>query len=189
MQVMQTSPLVRRALEFASVKHQGQFRKHPTQKIPYISHPVSVGLMLARAGYDDEVVAAGVLHDVVEDCGVKLEELNDIFGPRVARLVDQVSEPSKELSWETRKGAYRKKLETADKEALAIAAADHLHNLESLADTYAVDPSVTKFFKVTMDKKMEHERLCSKIIGQRLDDSLAKDLASFLVKNSDFAKA
>ncbi len=183
------SPIVRRALEFASTKHQGQFRKHPTRKIPYILHPAEVGIMLARAGYDDEVVAAGILHDVVEDCGVTLPELSDMYSPRVARLVDQVSEPSKDLSWEVRKEAYRHKLETADEEALAIAAADHLHNLESLAETYAEDPLVVKLFKAPMNKKMEHEQLCSKIINKRLKNDLAKDLAVFLAQHVALAQA
>lgn len=183
------SSLVNQALEFAAIKHQGQFRKHPTKKIPYISHPAKIGIMLARAGYDDEVVAAGILHDVVEDCGVSLDELSNMFSPRVAGLVDQVSEPGKELSWDIRKEAYRAKLETADKGALAIAAADHLHNLESLAETYAEDPSVVKMFKVPMDKKMEHERLCSEIISQRLKDDLADGLAAFLIEHASLAQA
>lgn len=183
------SLLVSRALEFAAIKHQGQFRKNPTKKIPYIAHPAEVGIRLAREGYDDEVVAAGILHDVVEDCGVELKELTDMFSPRVANLVDQVSEPSKELSWGTRKAAYRKKLETADVEALAISAADHLHNLESLAETYAEDTSVVKMFKAPMAQKMEHERLCSEIINQRLDNRLAKDLAVFLSEHAALANA
>lgn len=168
-------PLTAKAMEFAAIKHQGQWRKHPTKKIPYIEHPALVGLMLAQAGYDDEVVAAGILHDVVEDCGVTLEELADKFSQRVARLVDQVSEPSKIMTWDERKQAYREKLDGAEVEAIAIAAVDHLHNLRSLIEVYAVDQSVAKMFRVGLEKKMEHERLCTEIFRKRLGGPLTAE--------------
>ncbi|MHB8830702.1 MAG: HD domain-containing protein [Patescibacteria group bacterium] len=167
--------LTDKAMEFAAIKHQGQWRKHPTEKIPYIEHPAMVGLMLAQAGYDDEVVAAGILHDVVEDCGVTLEELADKFSPRVARLVDQVSEPSKVLTWDERKQAYREKLAGAEVEALAIADVDHLHNLKNLVAVYAVDHSAAKMFKASLEKKMEHERLCAEIFRKRLGGVLSNE--------------
>lgn len=169
-------------MEFAAAKHRGQFRKNPTKKIPYISHPALVGLMLTRAGYNDEIVAAGILHDVIEDCGVSLNELRAQFGPKVARLVDQVSEPSKIHSWEFRKQAYRAKLEKADVGALAIAAADHLHNLQSLLDVYSVSRSILRFFKTDMETKYEHETLCLRIIKKRLKGPLVKELEKVLVK-------
>lgn len=182
------SPLVRQALEFASIKHQGQYRKNPVEKIPYISHPAAVGLMLARAGYDDEVVAAGVLHDVVEDCGVSLAELSKKFGPRVARLVDQVSEPSKDLAWEVRKQAYRDRLEGAEPNALAIAAADHLHNLQNLLEVYKVAPSVVNMFKTGMAQKHDHEQKCSDIFQSRLGGPLSQEFASALAESGFLTK-
>lgn len=167
-------------MEFAAIKHQGQWRKHPLKQIPYIEHPAHVGLMLERAGYDEETVAAGILHDVVEDCGVTLEELKDAFGERVARLVDMVSEPPKSVDWQERKAAYREKLASADKEAVAIAAADHLHNLNGLARAYMDSPTALDMFKTSMDEKFEHERLCAEIFDKRLGDSLSAEFRAAL---------
>ena len=181
-------PLTAKAMEFAAIKHQGQYRKNPAEKIPYITHPADVGLMLARAGYDDEVVAAGILHDVVEDCGVSLEELSKKFGPRVARLVDQVSEASKKPSWETRKQAYRDRLEGAEPDALAIAVADHLHNLQNLLEVYKVAPSVVNMFKTGMAQKHDHEQKCLDIFQSRLDGPLVQELKSVLAESSFLAE-
>ena len=169
------SSLLHRALEFAAIKHQGQFRRNPKEQVPYISHPACVGLMLARAGQDDEVVAAGILHDVTEDCGVTDAELVEKFSERVARLVNQVSEQDKSLAWEERKNAYRERLKTADVEAIAIAAADHIQNLRSLMTAYTQDPSVTQMFKTGMAEKMEHEKQCLGIFSDRLQSPLIRE--------------
>lgn len=184
MSVKVYSSLLHHALEFAAIKHQGQFRKNPEVKIPYISHVACVGLMLARAGYDDEVIAAGILHDVIEDCGVTSRELAEKFSPRVARLVEQVSEPSKTSPWEVRKSAYRQKLETADKEAITIAATDHLHNLQSLKEAYLADASVVDMFKTDMREKMDHENQCLEIFQRRLGDALARECETAVAEAS-----
>lgn len=62
-----------RALRFAVQAHGSQTRKGTA--VPYITHPVGVALLLARTGASDDVIAAGLLHDTAEDCGVTLEEL------------------------------------------------------------------------------------------------------------------
>lgn len=170
------SPLLQRALEYAAAKHDGQYRKHPVIKIPYIAHPALVGLTLSRLGYADEVVAAGFLHDVVEDCGVALDEIRAAFSPRVADLVDQVSEPGKNLSWYARKGAYRKKMKTADLEAVAIAAADHLHNLQSLNAAFDVNPKSVNIFGASLKEKLDNEGKLVEIFKRRLPGTLVNEL-------------
>ena len=77
--------LVRRAFVFACEKHAGQTRKDGA---PYITHPVEVTEILADLEMDEQTLAAGLLHDVIEDCGVALETLTQEFGPEVAHLVD-----------------------------------------------------------------------------------------------------
>jgi (p)ppGpp synthase/HD superfamily hydrolase len=86
--------LTRAALRFARDRHAGQRR--PPGDEPFVGHPVEVAELLQEAGYPDEVVAAGVLHDVIEDAGVGRDELDERFGPRVAELVTAVSEPDPE---------------------------------------------------------------------------------------------
>jgi GTP pyrophosphokinase len=77
--------LVRRAFEFAREKHEGQKRRTGD---PYIIHPVEVAEILAELEMDEQTLAAGLLHDVIEDCAVTVEELTEQFGGTVAHLVD-----------------------------------------------------------------------------------------------------
>ena len=102
------------AIEVAARTHRDQLRKGTD--VPYIAHPYGVGLMLARAGYDEEVIVAGILHDTVEDTDVTLEQVEEMFGARVAGIVRGCSEPDKDLSWEVRKRHTMKQLATASME-------------------------------------------------------------------------
>lgn len=88
------SELVQRAARFSFEKHINQPRKGP-KKLPYFVHPLEVAVTLAWAGQDEYTVAAGFLHDVVEDQGVDPQEIYDLFGGRVAYLVAQVTNVSK----------------------------------------------------------------------------------------------
>ena len=79
---------VDRAYNMAKDLHNGQLRKDGT---PYISHPVEVAYILAKLGFDENVISGALLHDVVEDCGCSLETIKDKFNNMVAELVDSVS--------------------------------------------------------------------------------------------------
>jgi guanosine-3',5'-bis(diphosphate) 3'-pyrophosphohydrolase len=120
--------LVRRAYAFAEAAHRGQRRKDGRA---FIAHPVRVARLLASRGYDEEVVAAALLHDVVEDTQVTLDDLRARFGPRVAELVAWVTE-NPELPTGERKRAYRERLRRSPKAARAICAADKVCNLADL---------------------------------------------------------
>ncbi|MDP9150203.1 MAG: HD domain-containing protein, partial [Myxococcota bacterium] len=123
---------VKRALDRAAVWHRDQKRKYPGVDVPYVSHPAGVALLLARHGFDEEVVAAGALHDVIEDCRVSREELAALFGDRVAELVHTVSEADDSLPWEERKTRYLDRLAAAPWEAQAIGIADKIDNFLSI---------------------------------------------------------
>ncbi len=135
------------ALAFAAVAHQWQRRKGTA--IPYIVHPVGVMLVLLQAGETDaEILAAALLHDTVEDAGVKLAELNKRFGARVAEIVAGCSEPDRRVSWEARKQHTVAYLRTAPRAIQLVSAADKLHNLRSLVADYAqVGETVWRRFK------------------------------------------
>jgi (p)ppGpp synthase/HD superfamily hydrolase len=80
----------RRPLEFASSRHAGQYRE--IDHAALIAHPIEVGQLLVRDGQPDEVIAAGLLHDVLEKTPTTSPELQRRFGPRIARLVESVSD-------------------------------------------------------------------------------------------------
>lgn len=126
--------MIDRAMEVAAKAHQGQVRKGTD--IPYITHPFSVGLILARAGCADEVIAAGILHDTVEDTPLTLGEIRDVFGDTVAHIVEGVSEPDKSLPWEDRKRHTINAIAGASLDVLLVLSADKLHNVRTIASEY-----------------------------------------------------
>lgn len=120
---------IKRAIIFAAIAHQHQFRKGT--KIPYIVHPFEVAQILTAAGANDEQICAGLLHDVVEDTDFSIEDIGEHFGQKVAQLVSDCSE-NKAWSWERRKAeTVRFLTEDADEEVLLVACADKLSNLRS----------------------------------------------------------
>jgi guanosine-3',5'-bis(diphosphate) 3'-pyrophosphohydrolase len=122
--------LVRRAYAFAEAAHRGQRRK---DNRAFIAHPVRVARLLAARGYDEEVVAAALLHDVVEDTAVTLDEVRERFGARVAQLVAYVTEDPG-LPTGERKRAYREGLRRSPDAARAICAADKVCNASDLRE-------------------------------------------------------
>ena len=126
--------IVEKALQIASKSHEGQYRKNTD--IPYITHPVAVGMMLLKAGYSEEIVAAGILHDTVEDTPLTLEDIKKEFGPEIAKMVEGSSEPDKSLPWKDRKEHTIEFLKTASEEIRAVVCADKLHNIRSIISDY-----------------------------------------------------
>lgn len=127
---------IQRALEFAALAHRRQVRKDT--EIPYIIHPVAVAWHLQAAGCEEELVVAGLLHDVTEDAQVTPEALRELFGNRVASIVASCSEPDKSLPWVQRKEHTIRQLLTGDDDCRAVAAADKLHNAQSMLADFRV---------------------------------------------------
>ena len=120
-----------KAKMFAIKAHMGQVRKSELDK-PMIIHPLSVGMLLEEYGYDDNVIAAGYLHDVVEDTKYTIEEIEKIFGKDIASLVMTASEPDKSLSWEERKKHTIKTTKKLPLRNKLVICADKINNLEDL---------------------------------------------------------
>ena len=131
-------PVTGDALEYAAARHTGQHRSG--DRAPFILHPLEVAQLLRGRDYPDEVVAAGVLHDVIEDAGVGQHEITRRFGPRVAELVGAVTEPSSEGSYGERKARLRDAISRADPDAVAIYAADKVAKLRELRIVIATTP-------------------------------------------------
>jgi len=124
--------MLKRALDYAAYCHQGQWRKYPGVAIPYMSHPAGVAIILARHGFAEEVIAAGALHDTLEDTDATVDELRARFGDKVTALVEHVTESDRTLSWELRKARYLEHFKVKPWEAQAITLADKIDNLESI---------------------------------------------------------
>jgi len=137
------SPLVERALRLAARSHREHTRKG--SDVPYITHPLSVALILSRAGIDDDkILAAALLHDAVEDTECSLEELGGEFPAEVADYVEALSERKRDESghaipWRQRKEEHLARVAVAEVPVRAIALADKLHNLGTML--YDLDTS------------------------------------------------
>ena len=130
-------PLFERAVVFAAVAHKGVTRKG--NGIPYLSHPVEAAAIVAELTDDEELKAAAVLHDVLEDTEATVHQLEHYFGERVAHYVCGESEDKRrdlppEGTWIVRKQETIDFLkEEADHNAKILALADKLSNLRSIA--------------------------------------------------------
>lgn len=130
------SPVVEQAIRLAAMAHKSQKRK--ASGIPYISHPMSVCLILTKAGFHDEdILAAAVLHDVVEDTNFTIEQLTEHFSEEVIQYVSEMTEQKEttegeKRSWRERKQDHIEVMQQATLGARAIELADKLHNLEAM---------------------------------------------------------
>jgi (p)ppGpp synthase/HD superfamily hydrolase len=124
------SPLTRDALGFADEHHAGQERD--IDHIPFVTHPLEVACLLHEAGYSDDVIAAGVLHDVLEDTDAELPELEERFGPEVAELVAAVSDDPAIEDGAERRAALRRQVAESGELAAAVFAADKVSKAREL---------------------------------------------------------
>jgi (p)ppGpp synthase/HD superfamily hydrolase len=127
---VERSPLTRDALVFAAERHSGQTRD--VDGVPFVAHPVEVARLLHEAGYSDEVVAAGVLHDTLEDTDAQRADLERSFGAEVAGLVAAVSDDPSIADEAKRKTALRLQVARAGECAAVIFAADKVSKAREL---------------------------------------------------------
>jgi len=125
--------LAEKAFRFAEHAHRGHTRKG--EDVPYLTHLVTVSIRLAKHGFSDEVIAAGLLHDVVEDTSITIEEIKEQFGDEVSELVATVTY-DESLSWEEKRFAYVKAVKEGSEGAKAISIMDKIHNAESILVAY-----------------------------------------------------
>lgn len=131
--------ILNKAIIFAVKAHSGMVRKSTNH--PYILHPLEVSAIVGTMTDDKEIIAAAVLHDVVEDTPIRIEEIKEEFGEHVANMVAGESENKRanqpaEDTWKIRKQETLDHLKTASREIKIIALADKLSNLRSIDRDY-----------------------------------------------------
>jgi (p)ppGpp synthase/HD superfamily hydrolase len=154
-------PLTRRALAFAASRHADQRRE--ADQARFILHPLEVAQLLRGRDYPDAVIAAAVLHDVVEDTRTELGELEREFGAHVCRLVAAVTEPVPLGPYPERKERLRAAVADAGPEALAIYAADKVAKARELRLRLARDPDA-----LPDREKLEHYDRSLSLLEDRL---------------------
>ncbi len=176
------SALVRGALSVARRTHAGQFRQTGCDEIAFIEHLLAVGELLAVQNYPDEVLAAGLLHDVAEHAEVDPESLRGRFGDEVVELVEALTEDSTISDYEERKKEHRERVAAAGPNAQAIFAADKATNVAVLREAYEIlGEGVDEDLPVSLDAKIliwefDLEMLFSSSPGTPLVESFAEEM-------------
>ncbi len=157
------TPTLKAAIRFSIKTHEVyQKQKRKGKDIAYITHPLTVGLILSRVGASEDVIAAGILHDTIEDSvpekKVTIEMLEERFGRRVARLIASVTDlPKDEASWEERHADALARIRTYTHDSLLVRSADLVSNVSELIDDYGRDGDKV-FLRFTKPKRATLEK-------------------------------
>jgi (p)ppGpp synthase/HD superfamily hydrolase len=169
------SALPQAAVEFARAHHEGQRRDADDQ--PFVLHPLEVATLLRDAGAEDHVVAAGALHDVLEDTEVQQHELRERFGSQVAELVGELTDDPAIPDVGDRRAALRRQVANAGPEAATVFAADKISKSRELrfkADHGALtDDDRAKIEHYRESCRMLHEKIPGHILLELLSYELA----------------
>lgn len=171
---------IERAVTFALHAHEGQTRRG--EDMPYVVHPLSVGFLLARHGFDDDVVIGGILHDTVEDTHTSLDDIAELFGDVVAELVTTVSHDDA-LSWMEKKQHYIERVRQGNEGAKAISVADKIANAESLLQSYVVfGPELWSHFNAGREKKLWFEHAMLTMLRETWDHPLIDEYEAYVAR-------
>jgi (p)ppGpp synthase/HD superfamily hydrolase len=155
-------PLTRVAFELAAAAHFGQRRD--ADGVPYVAHPLEAAALLHSLGFDDNLTAAAVLHDVLEDTDLSDGHIEDRLDREVLDLVRAVTDDERISDEGERKAALRASVERAGPRAAAIFAADKLSKVRELRVRLSRDPSPPRDAAV----KLEHYRLSLEMLERVL---------------------
>lgn len=141
---MQLTSKIQKAIKLASEKHVGQVRQG--DGLPYIVHLFEIAWILSNYSNDENVIAAGLIHSVVENVDdYSLVDIKNDFGELIMAMVFDVSEDKDaggelkgQASWEERKRKYLQHMETMSQEAMLICAADKIVNLLTISDSLKI---------------------------------------------------
>lgn len=163
-------------------------QKRKGKDIPYITHPLTVGLILSLANASEDVVIAGILHDTIEDSieekKVTKEMIVNQFGDNVMNLVLSVTEEDKSKSWEVRKAEALEHIKAFSHDSLLLKSADVIANIREILDDYKQDgDAMFNKFNAPKEKILESSIKTIKAILEMWPESpLAEDLADLIEK-------
>jgi guanosine-3',5'-bis(diphosphate) 3'-pyrophosphohydrolase len=179
--------LIKKATEYATKAHEGQVRK--VRGNPFIEHPLGVAKILQEAGMADEVVAAGLLHDVVEDTPYTLEDIEKEFGEKVVTLVASNTEKKLEddgnkRAWDDRKKDTINAIPEKTLDELSLLLADKLDNLRSLLhDAIVIEKQGEKiedFFSKSMEDQVWYYTTIKEEVFANLDPN--EEIPDFFIE-------
>jgi len=173
-----------KAVIFATEAHSGTERRG--KAYPYIIHPMEAVSIVSTITNDPEILAAVILHDTVEDTDATIEQIRDLFGERVARLVKCETAPmSKGLTWRKKKELQIEQLASAPYDCKVVALGDKLSNLRGIAlDFYRHGDAIWSLFHAPNGKTdVEwYYRSLAKALSDLADKEPYRDYIALLEK-------
>lgn len=176
---------IQRAIAFAIATHEThQHQKRKGKNMPYITHPLTTGIILAHAGANEDAIVAGILHDTIEDSApgerVTKAQLATQFGKTVANIVASVTETNKNLPWENRKAEALARVERASHQTLLVKSADIISNASEIIEDHERDgDAVFSRFNAPKDAVLrQYMRMITAILKRWPENPLAEDLRS-----------
>lgn len=180
---------IQKAIKFATKTHnQYQQQKRKGKEIPYISHPLTVGIILSLARAPEDLVIAGILHDTIEDSieekKVTAKMLKERFGKKVTDLVLSVTEQDKSLSWKKRKTIALKHVKDFSQDSVLLKSADTISNVSELIDDYnKYGSKIFERFNATKEEIVKHYlKVISALVSKWPESPLVWDL-KFLARD------
>jgi (p)ppGpp synthase/HD superfamily hydrolase len=176
------------ALTYAAGAHDGQLRKGTS--IPYIHHPVAVSALVIEHGGTEDQAIAGLLHDVLEDCGGEHGiEIERRFGEDVLRIVQGLTDgvadsTGRKPEWRDRKELYLAHLSSAPDEVVLVSAADKLHNAMAISEDHAeIGDQVFDRFRASKSETIWYYQSLTARFGERLgqDHRLVRRLGAAMI--------
>jgi (p)ppGpp synthase/HD superfamily hydrolase len=162
------SELLQEAYVLARCAHDDQRRRDGG---PYLGHPIAVAVRLHEEGYGEQVLAAALLHDVVEDAELEIGDVVRRFGVGVGELVAALTEDPSIEDWETRKRALRRQVAEAGPDAVAIYVADKLSNVRDLCRAYdRIGAAAGESYEVPLEVRVRAWREDSEMAAEAVPD-------------------
>jgi guanosine-3',5'-bis(diphosphate) 3'-pyrophosphohydrolase len=171
-------PLAQEAVELAVELHAGQLRD--SDGASFMMHPMEVASLLDRSHYPDYVVAAAVLHDVLENTDEELDDLEARFGPDVARLVALVSDDPSIPDEDARKDDVRDRVRAAGGYALAVYAADKVSKVREIRTALAGGATWDD-----LARKLDRHRASLGMLAETMPESRLVELLRFEIEALD----
>ncbi|MBM3467568.1 MAG: bifunctional (p)ppGpp synthetase/guanosine-3',5'-bis(diphosphate) 3'-pyrophosphohydrolase [Alphaproteobacteria bacterium] len=180
--------VINQAIYFAKKYHQGQLRKSGE---PFYSHPLEVAYIISDYNLKTDVIAASILHDIVEDTEVTVEMILETFGRRIAEMVDRLTRDRPDGTKLSVKEIIRMAYKNGDKEVLLIKIFDRLHNLQNIhfLTAYkqikvAKETLNTVLLAATYLEDINIEFIIGNIVNKILDYNPKSDLLKNRINNS-----
>lgn len=177
---------IQKAIKFAIKTHEVyQKQKRKVRNIAFITHPLTVGIILSRAKASENAIVAGILHDTIEDSinekKVTAEMIEERFGKEISDLVLSVTETDKSLSWNKRKSQALEHIQHFSKDSLLVKSADIIANVSELLDDYAhYEDTIFARFRAPKAKIIKNYLEAISLIIQKWIENPLKDDLSFL---------